>query len=213
MIKNYFGEVVESSLPSWKAHCWLWDSMPAFGSLVVTTQGPLTLYGIITHVQTGSIDPGRYPFPYQKTEEELRRDQPQIFALLQTLVSCLTLGYQEEGTIYYQLAPYPPKIHSFVRLASRQEMTAFFAEPLYVHLLGNAGQGLFSLDELLLALLKQLFQNQLLTPAHIDRFIATFSIMSGNDYRKLKLFLQRMEKLINQVHYGKHVLAEVPSEF
>ncbi len=196
---KHFGEVIESSLSSWKVHCWKWDSMPAFGSLVVTLQEHIKLFGIVTQVTTGSIDASRYPFPYQKTEEELHREQPQIFALLQTHVSCLTLGYKEHTNMYYQLAPRPPKIHAFVRLADHEELQLFFAEALYVHLLCGASQNLFSLDELLLALLKQLFHNNLLTPTHIDTFIATLSIIAGNDYRKLKLFLQRLEKLIGQV--------------
>lgn len=199
MIKQHFGEVIESSLSGWKVHCWQWDTMPAFGSLVVTVQEHITLFGIVTHVQTGSIDAGRYPFPYQKTEEELRREQPQIFALLQTIVSCLTVGYKEHINMYYQLAPRPPKIHAFVRLADRQELDLFFAEALYVHLLCNAAPSMHSPDELLLAILKQLFHNNLLTSSHIDTFIATLSLIAGNDYRKLKLFLQRMEKLIAQV--------------
>jgi hypothetical protein len=190
-----FGEIVESSLASWKVHCWQWDTIPPFGALLVTAQANMTLFAIVASVQTGSIDPGRYPFPYQKTEEELKREQPQIFALLQTHVSCITLGYKEGGTLYYQLPPYPPKIHAFVRQANPEEMRAFFKETLYVHLLNNSGYS-SSLDELLLALFKQLADHSLLTQDYLENFITMLSITTGNDYRKFKLFLQRIEKLM-----------------
>ncbi len=206
MTKHVFGEIVESSLSGWKVHCWQWDVMPPFGSLLVINEGQSTLFGVVAHVQTGSIDQGRYPFPYQKTHEELKKEQPQIFALLQTHISCVTLGYQEQDVLYYQLPSFPPKIHAFVRQATSREMRDFFAEPFYVHLLCNT-QGLFSLDELLLAMLKQLGNDHLLTPAYLENFVSMLSVISGNDYRKFKLFLQRMEKLM--AHCARNELPHV----
>jgi hypothetical protein len=196
-MKQAFGEIVEGSLQSWKACCWHWDILPPFGSLLVTSHGSLTLFGVVAHVQTGSIDPGRYPFPYQKTEDELKREQPHIFALLQTLVSCITLGYQEENRLYYQLPPYPPKIHAFARQATLEELTAFFSNISYVHLLCAAAAQFVSREELALALLKYLADRQALTPEHVNRFISAFSSLSGHEYRTLKFFLQRVEALLS----------------
>ena len=33
-VSKPFAEIIESSLSSWRAQCWQWDTIPAFGSLV-----------------------------------------------------------------------------------------------------------------------------------------------------------------------------------
>jgi hypothetical protein len=67
--QRYFAEVVESSLQSFTAQTWQWDNFPAFGSLVCVQGKQRTLFGIVYQVQTGSMDPSRYPFPYQKRKK------------------------------------------------------------------------------------------------------------------------------------------------
>ena len=124
-------EIIESSLSTWLAQSWEWRTSPAFGSLVVVEHKPYTHFGIVHQIQTGSMDPVRYPFAYQKTEEELLREQPQIFEFLKTTFSCVFMGYQEKGTIFYQLPPEPPRIHAFVALANAHHYKHFFAHEQY----------------------------------------------------------------------------------
>ncbi len=95
-----FAEVIESSLHGWLAQSWQWDTFPSFGSIVTIQGKKRTHFGIVHQIQTGSMDPVRYPFPYQKTEEELLKEQPQIFEFLKTTFSCLIIGYQEKGSIH-----------------------------------------------------------------------------------------------------------------
>ena len=65
-INNPFAEVIESSLQHWLIQSWEWNTFPSYGSLVVIEDKNQTLYGIVHHVQTGSMDPVRYPFAYKK---------------------------------------------------------------------------------------------------------------------------------------------------
>jgi len=191
-----FAEVIESSLQGWLAQSWQWDTFPSFGAMVTITNNNRTLFGIVHQVQTGSMDPVRYPFPYQKTEEELRAEQPQIFEFLKTTFSCLTLGYQEKGKLYYLCAPEPPKIHSFVQLIALDSGKQFFTNHNYLHtLFTHAGQ-ITHLDELLLAILKQQTALNLLSESSLDIFMQKYALLIGNDYRRIKLFLQRVEPLI-----------------
>lgn len=190
-----FAEIIESSLIGWLAQSWQWDNFPSFGSLVVIENKERLLFGIVHQIKTGSMDPVRYPFAYQKTEEELLREQPQIFEFLKTTFSCLTIGYKQNNTIWYQLAPEPPKIHSFVALASEQNIREFFSSDQYLHTLFGLSNQLFNLDELLLALLKNLNDQKILNEDTIHSFVQTFSLLVGNDYRRLKLFLQRVQPL------------------
>jgi len=191
-----FAEVIESSLIGWLAQSWQWDTFPAFGSLVIIENNKRIVFGIVHQIKTGSMDPVRYPFAYQKTEEELTQEQPQIFEFLKTTFSCLTLGYQEQGEILYQLAPEPPKIHSFVQKAPLQLIQKFFANEQYLHSIFGLSNQLFNLEELLLALLKNLKDHRIMNPATLQSFVQTFSLLIGNDYRRLKLFLQRAQPLL-----------------
>jgi hypothetical protein len=191
-----FAEVIESSLTGWLAQSWHWDYFPTFGSIVTVETKKRTLVGIVYQIKTGSIDPVRYPFTYQKTEEELMHEQPQIFEFLKTTFSSLIIGYREKEKIFYQLAPEPPKLHACVSSASTQLHQDFFLHDHYLHLLFALSNNLFNLDELLLAILKQLSDQHLLQQNSLEKFVDTFSLLTGNDYRRLKLFLQRAQELI-----------------
>jgi hypothetical protein len=192
-INNHFAEVIESSLHGWLAQSWQWDTFPQFGSIVTVQTGKRILYGIVHQINTGSMDPMRYPFPYQKTEEELRAEQPQIFEFLKTTFNCLTIGYQEKGKIYYLLAPEPPKIHSFVGHMSREQAHLFFAHQHYLHILFGLSNQITNLDELLLAIVHNLEQHNLLSESKLAMFIETYSLLTGSEYRRLKIFLQRIQ--------------------
>lgn len=191
-----FSEVIESFLYGWLAQSWQWNQFPPFGSIVTVSTQKRSLIGIVHQVQTGSMDPIRYPFPYKKTQEELLKEQPQIFEFLKTTFSCLTLGYQEKGKFFYMLAPEPPTIHSFVHIMPPEQTKQFFASEQYLHLLFGCGQQINNLDELLLAVLR--LQNNLgiLNSEKINRFSQTFSLLTGNDYRRLKLFLGRVQTMM-----------------
>ena len=100
----YFAEIIESSLSMWTAQCWQWNHSPVFGSIVQTKTLKRTIFGIVYKIETGSIDPIRQPFIYKKTEEELLKEQPQIFEFIRTTFSCLTIGYFEDEKIFYQIS-------------------------------------------------------------------------------------------------------------
>ncbi|MCB9493184.1 MAG: hypothetical protein H6679_02835 [Epsilonproteobacteria bacterium] len=192
----HFAEIVESSLELATAQCWQWDYFPEFGSLVQINQKERTLIGCVSHIQTGSMDPTRYPFPYQKTEDELAAEQPQIFEFLKTTFSVQVLGYQENNKFFYQLPPKPSKIHAFVKHCDKELYQQFLQQHDYLHVLFACSSQHHNLDELLLALLKNLATQQLLSKALLENFCHTFSLLTGNDYRRLKLFLQRVQHLL-----------------
>ena len=183
-IKNnsHFAEIIESSLQEWKAQCWKWDNFPNFGSLVKIETKTKTVYGIVHQIQTGSMDPTRYPFPYQKTEAELLKEQPQIFEFLKTTFSCVTLGYKEKEKIFYLLSPKPPKIHTFVESVSDEESKIFFSSQKYLHLLFGLSNQVFNLDELILAMINQQIKINAFKNEKMNEFIDTFNLLSGNDF-------------------------------
>ena len=200
-----FAEVVASSLTQFTAQCWQWDVTPAFGSLVCVTNSNHTLYGIVTNLETGSSDPQRLPFPYQKTEAELRAHHPQIFEFLRTTFTVSIVGYKPtNGTLEHTLPPYPACIHQFVTPASDAECATFFAAPHFLAVLFGSNAGNPLLDELLISILRHAIIADLLTPALFEHYYHTLTLLLGNDYRRLKILLQRIEtthasKLIKQI--------------
>jgi len=190
-----FAEVIQSSLQSFTAQSWNWDYFPAFGSLVTVTTEKRTLFGIVYAVQTGSSDAGRYPFTFQKTEEELQAEQPQIFEFLQTTFSCLIVGFLENDELIYQIGTEPAKMHAFVNHATITETRHFFSSCLYLYLIFNSPEIPVG-DELLLSLLKTKKDLGLLTQESFLAFIETISLATGDDYRKLKILMTRAHQLL-----------------
>lgn len=193
-----FAEVLESSLTQCTIQCWEWDKAPSFGEIVtIPYDEKTTIIGCIAHVETGSMDPMRYPYPYKKTEEELKQEQPQIFEFLKTTCTVHMLGQiQTEGhliNMLYMTPLKPAKIHTFVYQASPHIQKLFFLKPDYLHVLFSHTQQISNIDELLIAILFHLFHTNIITKEHIYELCQTFSLLSGNDYRRLKIFLSRIQ--------------------
>lgn len=204
-----FGEVVESSLHAFTVQGWQWDSAAPFGSLVLALAQEKTLFGVVHQVSTGSIDPSRTPFTYQKTPEQLRAEQPQIFSFLKTTISCIAVGYTDNKRILYQLAPHPAPLHTFVAEADTPIAQQFFASDHYLQILfAHAGRIEF-MDELLLAILSRKAAIAVLTPARLRSFMNTFALLAGNDYRRTKLFMERAQLLLQSKH-GFHAASAQP---
>ena len=92
-----FAEIIESSLSSWRAQCWEWDSIPAYGSICYGKDEihgrSLALYMIQA---LSRAEYHRTVFTYKKTQEELKQDHPQYVEFLHTTFQCITLGYSEQ---------------------------------------------------------------------------------------------------------------------
>lgn len=195
--ESSFAEVIESSLDKFVAQCWQWDNFPKFGSLVQVKNKNITILGCIANIQTESTDPLRYPFPYKKTEEELHKEQPQIFEFLKTTFNVKVLGYIENQTEKHYLLPlYPCKIHSFVNQCSSKFTNHFFSVPDFLYPLFSGGSPLANQDNLLLAILKQLAKDNILTNKIIQNFCKTLSLLEESNYRKIKLLLKQIETLL-----------------
>lgn len=195
ILNNYIGEVMHSTLSQWSTQAWQWNSYPDFGSVVCLESDNTQVFGVVYYIKTGSDDSVRQAFAYQKSELELQQEQPQIFEFLKTEFSAIPLGYKIGNSVVYAMPLRPPKIHAFVRLATPQELGT---------LLGNAGsmQALFSqyskieyFEELLLAFLRYLESHKLVTRALLMQVSEQLSLVTANDYRRLKMFMDRVGDL------------------
>lgn len=187
-----FAEIIESSLATCMAQCWNWEEMPSFGSLVTLHEEDQTILGIVSNIQTGSMDANRYPFPYKKTHAQLRQDHPQIFEFLKTTFTLNIVGSITQSAIRYALPHKPARIHTFVAPASAQTAQHFFSTAAFLPLLFATVASPQVADELFLAIIDTLAGANMLNLAAFEEYYQTFSLLTNNDYRRLKLLLQRV---------------------
>ena len=196
----YFAEILESNITTWQAQCWQWDTIPEFGSLVTTNSHEQTLFGIIYDIKTGPIDPIRQPVAYQKTQEELEKEQPQIFEFLKTSFSSLSIGYIENNHFFYNLPPKPPKIHTFVGYATQKQYDICFASENFLHLLCNTTEQI-NLEELLLAIIQHQIKHNVLTSKRLHKLIESYFMLNKNNYLQTKTFLSRLQQFLQITNY------------
>ena len=85
--------------------------------------------------RNGAIEAGRRAAAYGLGEEELRREQPQIYDLLCTVFSAVPIGHALPERLTIGLPPRPPRIHAFVGLCSDEEICALTESPDFLRLL------------------------------------------------------------------------------
>ena len=73
------------------------------------------------------LDEGRKAVALEKTQDELRREMPQVMELLRTVVRVQVVAHREFGmAIRQMLPPYPPRIHTpdlFLAVAKKHPTT------------------------------------------------------------------------------------------
>jgi hypothetical protein len=118
---KHIGEIIETNTKMFECQSVKLDESPDFGGFVKVISNDMTIYGIVFNICTMSEDITRKPVAFGLTEEELRRQQPQIFELMHTYFKVLIIGYKKEG---YRgiLPPRPAKIHSFVYDCEREDL-------------------------------------------------------------------------------------------
>ncbi len=194
----FFAEVIQSSLTQYIGQSWQWKDFPVFGSLLTIDNGDTLIFGIVTNTQTGSLDATRTPFAYQKTEAELMQEQPQIFAFLKTSFTVQVCGYaktKQPEHIVFAIPPCPPKMHAFIEPSSEATVAQFYKNAHFLNVLYGFAYAIPNPDELLLAILRQIKQRRLLSDHLLAEVCSTFSLLTGNDYRRLKVFLSRVQQL------------------
>jgi hypothetical protein len=193
----YFGEIVASSLTTWTVQCWQLDTYPAFGSLIFLEYDGKCSFGIVSSIQTHSKDSSRTPFAFGKTLQELKQEQPHIFQLLTSTLTCIPLSYSENNLIIHEIPKRPAPIHTFAGACSTDLLKIFFENSSWMIPFFNLAQQNPLFDELLIALLRNGYEHRALSQESLQEIIDIFSLLTHDDYRKLKIFLQRIEVFIH----------------
>ena len=156
------GEVIEASTTDFVAQCYELYQLPPLGSLVKVQDEQVTLYGVVYHATTGSLEPGRRPIARGKdaaSEEEVYRASPQLSKLLKSEFSVLAVGHRQDDKLYHYLPPKPARIHGFVYLCGPEEVREFSQSFDFLNILVNTHLPV-SADEIIAAVLRQMSATQ-----------------------------------------------------
>jgi hypothetical protein len=193
-----FAEVTTSTLTEATGQCWKSCSPPRFGSIVHIDNGASTVFGIVSEIQTGSLDPTRTPFAYEKTEDELKSEQPQIFNFLTTTFKVSAIGYETKrsGIGYALVPPTPSRVHAFICKTPVASLFYVLRSSKFMRLIFSNNGIQVSIDELLLAVATNLAADRILSPEIIKQIGESFAY-GGADYRRIRQFFVAAEQMLH----------------
>ena len=186
------GEVIEASTGEFMAQCYELHQPPPFGSLVMTREGEVEIYGVVSGASTTSIEPGRRPIARgseEADEEGIYRSSPQLAKLLRTDFSALIVGHRENERLHHYLPPRPARIHSFVYLCDPDEVALFSQSLDFISILVNAqGQA----DELIAASLRHAAAAHQAPRDFLVRAGKELAVLLGGETNRLNTILRRI---------------------
>lgn len=159
------GEVLSASIMELVAECWQQQSdtgfapdlpeRPRFGSFlrVTSSDNAINIFAVVCDVSTGPQDNMHRPTALKLTRDQLRMEQPHIFALLRTEIFATTVGYSNGASYHTGLPPHPPEVHDFVYLALPDEIEAITNDLDFVRLLSRVSR--VPSDELIAATIRE----------------------------------------------------------
>lgn len=152
-------EVVESSTRAIVAEVYPEAAAPAFGSWVhVAHADGSVLYGLVSHIEIGSVEPSRRAVAFGKTPDELRKEMPHVLELLRTTFRAQVVAYKDprSGLVRQTLPPHPAGIHSFVYPCD-DDLVRSLGEPYdFLRTLARNPDPAVPVDDLLVAVLRQI---------------------------------------------------------
>ncbi len=195
---DHLAEVIETATSDFLAQCLepedlSFPVMPAFGSWVksVDEDSGNQVYGIVCYATTSPIDSIHRARALGLSLQELREQQPQIFAMLKTEFKAAIVGFQTQETVYQHLPPRPPQIHQAVYACAPKEILEFTQTlDFFRTLLQVPGT---PIDALLAATIREIYQLRQLDRVWLIQAGRTLSLLLKEDY-------DRLQAILSQIH-------------
>jgi hypothetical protein len=169
------------------------DDRARFGGFVKIASGSddLEIFAVIHDVVTGPIDGLHRTSAFGLNREQLRQEQPQIFALLRTDLHAAIIGYKQGKKAYQHLPPRPPEVHDFVYAADKKEIEAMTADFEFLRLL--AAVPTVPADELLAAAVREAYAAQGERKSFLLKAGQALSQLFRSDYERLVSVLKKIK--------------------
>lgn len=203
---NHIAEVIETATTEFLAQCLEPDDlafpvMPPFGSWVkaIDEDSGNLIYAVVYHATTSPIDTVHRARALGMSLQELREQQPQIFAMLRTEFRSAIVGYRAGGnpingsiggTIYQHLPPRPPQIHQAVYACEPDEILEFSNELDFLRTLLQVGSA--PVDALTAAAIREIYQLRKADRAWLVQAGRMLSLLLKDDYDRLRVILSQI---------------------
>jgi hypothetical protein len=134
------------------------SNRPDFGSFlkVASEEDGVQTVAVVYNVITGPSDHLHKAQALGLTREQLKAEQPQIFALLRTEIRAVTVGYFQNKQVIQHLPPKPPQMHDFVFPLSDSEVEQVSEDLGFLRLVSTVSE--VPTDELLAAVIRQAYR-------------------------------------------------------
>jgi hypothetical protein len=208
---SYIAEVIETATTEFLAQCLepedlSFAAMPPFGSWVkaLDEESGNQIYGVVYHVTTSPIDSVHRARALGLSLQDLREQQPQIFAMLKTEFRAAIAGFQPRrastngyrndnqlsGTIHQHLPPRPPQIHQAVYYCDPEEVIHFSEKLDFLRTLLQVSNA--PVESLAAAAIREIYQLRQGDRAWLVQAGRSLSILLKDDYDRLRVILDQI---------------------
>jgi hypothetical protein len=168
-------------------------TVPPLGAWVAIDDGDrpdCTIFGVVSFAETLPIDGLHRPVALGLSLDELRSQQPQVFATLKTEFQALVVGFRQHHRIHHHLPEQPPRLHQPVRRCTPQEVHDLTAVPTFVRPLLRPTH--VPTEELVAAVLRQAYRDRRGDRPWLVQTGRQLALLLGEDYDRLTAILERV---------------------
>lgn len=200
---NHIAEVIETSTTEFLAQCLepedlSFPVMPPFGSWVksIDEESGNQVYAVVYYATTMPIDSIHRARALGLSLQDLREQQPQIFAMLKTEFRAAIVGFEQPvetrslQRFYQYLPPRPPQIHQAVYYCESEAIVAFSEQLDFLRTLLQVNGA--PVEALTAAAIREIYQLRAADREWLVKAGRTLSVLLKDDYDRLKIVLSQI---------------------
>lgn len=207
---SHIAEVIETSTTEFLAQCLdpenlSFPAMPPFGSWVKAydEEAKNQIYGVVYHATTSPMDSVHRARALGMSLDELREQQPQIFAMLKTEFRVAIVGFVPMETSrknkgekvlgkrsYQHLPPRPPQVHQAVHRCEADEIVRFTEELDWLRTLLQVSG--VPTESLAAAAIREVYNLRDLDRDWLVQAGRMVSVLLKDDYDRLRMILSQI---------------------
>jgi hypothetical protein len=205
---GHMAEVIETATTNFLAQCLdpedlKFPEMPPFGSWVRSEdeESGNQIYAVVYHATTTPIDSVHRARALGLSLQELREEQPQIFAMLTAEFRAVIVGFSPQlqgkngsrkpsGMFYQYIPPRPPQIHQAVYRCEPEEIINFSEHLDFLRTLLQLEDA--PADPLAAAVMRGIYQLRKADRQWLVRAGRAISVLLQDDYDRLRAILSQI---------------------
>ena len=205
---QHIGEVIETSTSEYLAQCLepeelSFPVMPCFGSWVkaMEEESNNIVFGVVTYATTSPVDSVHRARALGLSLDQLREQQPQIFAMLKTEFRVTLVGFETPNNysngngrrgqdIYQYFPPRPPQIHQAVYQCEAEEVVRFSEKLDFLRILLQVNYT--PVEPLIAAVIRDIYALRKADHNWLIQVGRQLSILLRDDYDRLRYILSQI---------------------